>query len=147
MSDISSTLKSKLLSQYGTYTSTNYNAKATAYLLDTNVWSGFANSSYADYAIGGPSLELFVDSYNTTHAEENTLETQVVDDGNGYHAQHDHCGVLPICIPDSRQKAKPRTLQLLFLHKYYLLHISFLMYPFLLSNNRLNLLSILHYSI
>ena len=72
--DWDSTIKEKWLRQY-TYTSTNINAKATAYLLDKNQWSGFANSSYAEYAIGGPTLELFIDSYNAIHSSER-IETQ-----------------------------------------------------------------------
>ncbi len=57
----------KWLSQY-TYTSEYDNAKATAYLIDTNVWSGFKDrTGYAEYAIGGPTLELFVASYNESH--------------------------------------------------------------------------------
>ena len=50
---------------YTTYpSSTNINAQATASLLDTVAWDGFVNSTYADYAIGGPTLEMWVASYN-----------------------------------------------------------------------------------
>ena len=42
----------------------NINAQATASLLDTAAWDGFVNSAYADYAIGGPTLETWVASYN-----------------------------------------------------------------------------------
>ena len=42
--------------------------KAVAYMLDTNVWSTFKdsadNSGKAEYAIGGPTLDLFCASYN-----------------------------------------------------------------------------------
>ena len=55
--------------------------KATAYLLDTEVWSGFGNSTYTDYAVGGPTLELFTASYNATH--ETDIDTQV-SDSSGY---------------------------------------------------------------
>ena len=79
--DISSTLKNKLLSQYVTYENTNASGKATAYLLDTNQWSGFGNV-YTDFAIGGPTLELFTASYNATH--EIDIDTRVVDNGSGY---------------------------------------------------------------
>ena len=72
--DWDSTIKSKLLSQY-TYTSTNENAKATAYLLDKTQWSVFRNAEYAEYAIGGPTLELFAASYNKTHTTK-TIETE-----------------------------------------------------------------------
>ncbi len=76
--DISSTnIATKWLSQYvaSGYTSENENIKATAYLLDTNQWGVFKNSSYAEYAIGGPTIELFTASYNATH--ETDIETQV----------------------------------------------------------------------
>ena len=44
--------------------STYYNMKSVAYMLDTKAWSGFALSGKADYAIGGPTLELLFKSYN-----------------------------------------------------------------------------------
>ena len=40
------------------YTSTNYNMKAVAYMLDKDIWGNFANSSVAEYAVGGPSVGL-----------------------------------------------------------------------------------------
>ena len=51
-----------LNSQY-TASSTNINMKVVAYMMDTNAWSVYAGEK-AEYAIGGPSLELFVKSYN-----------------------------------------------------------------------------------
>lgn len=44
----------------------NYdNEKAVAWLCDTTVWAQYATGdSKARYAIGGPSLEMYVDSYN-----------------------------------------------------------------------------------
>ncbi len=51
--------------------STNNNIKAVAYMLDTNIWSVYKNSTYADYAIGGPTLDLFVASYNQKHPDLN----------------------------------------------------------------------------
>ena len=39
------------------------NMKAVAYMLDTKAWKGFTGNK-AEYAIGGPSLELFFKSYN-----------------------------------------------------------------------------------
>ena len=61
---------SKYLSEYS---STKDNMKAVAYMLDTVAWSEYANSK-AEYAIGGPTLELFVASYNKTHAEQLEIE-------------------------------------------------------------------------
>ena len=40
-------------------------------MLDQSRWSAkYANSSYAEYAIGGPTLEMFVTSYNKIHPEK-----------------------------------------------------------------------------
>ena len=61
---------SKYLSEYS---STKDNMKAVAYMLDTVAWSEYANSK-AEYAIGGPTLELFVASYNKTHEEQLEIE-------------------------------------------------------------------------
>ena len=46
--------------------STNNNIRAVAYLMDTNKWSRYAGED-AEYAIGGPTLELFCASYQDTH--------------------------------------------------------------------------------
>ena len=83
--DIDSTLASKWLSKYTTagYTaiSKNTNAKATAYLLDTNAWSGFKDKDgYAHYAIGAATLELYAASYNVISPSK-TIQTQVNDRG------------------------------------------------------------------
>ena len=45
------------------YTSTENNMKSVAYMLDTTIWSSFVNSTYADYAVGGPSVEILFKSY------------------------------------------------------------------------------------
>ena len=42
------------------------NAKAVAYMLDTNVWGKFAGNN-AEYAIGSPTIEMFCKSYNSIH--------------------------------------------------------------------------------
>lgn len=46
--------------------STSGNVKAMVYMLDTNIWSLFAtsNKGYAQYAIGGPTVELLFTAYN-----------------------------------------------------------------------------------
>ncbi len=53
-----------LFNQSWTDYSTNPSGKAASILLNTNNWDGFVNSSYADYAIGGATLEMWVESYN-----------------------------------------------------------------------------------
>ena len=44
--------------------STNTNGRAISTLLNTNNWDGFVNSDYAEYAIGGPTLEMWIESWN-----------------------------------------------------------------------------------
>ncbi len=46
-------------------TSNNNNSIATAYMMDTNVWANFAGNAKGAFAIGGPTLELLIQSYNT----------------------------------------------------------------------------------
>lgn len=43
----------------------NNNMKAVAYMLDKTQWDLYCNKDYADYAIGGPTLQLFIDSWNS----------------------------------------------------------------------------------
>ena len=70
---------SYLKSSYGGSDNTNNNMKATAYLLDTEIWKGFKNSTKAKYAIGAPTLDMFVASYNTRFAKQ--IETIVQETG------------------------------------------------------------------
>ena len=60
---------SYLKSSYGA-NNTNNNMKATAYLLDTEIWKGFKNTTKAKYAIGAPTLDMFVASYNTRFVKQ-----------------------------------------------------------------------------
>ena len=47
-----------------------YNGKAVAYMQDTEAWSIYKDSQgYAEYAIGGSSLEMLYDSYIQTHTK------------------------------------------------------------------------------
>ena len=59
-------------------TSTMFNMKATAYLLDTNIWTEFQGSN-AEYAIGAPTLDMFAASYKDTHPDR-----YVIFKGDGY---------------------------------------------------------------
>ena len=55
--------------------STNGNAKAVAYLMDQDVWDKYKDSEgNATYAIGGPTLELFKNSYNKSEETTNEIE-------------------------------------------------------------------------
>ena len=49
----------------------NNNMKAVAYMLDTEKWSEFVNDEYANYAIGGPTVEMLFASYNKKHTDVN----------------------------------------------------------------------------
>ena len=42
----------------------NYNMRLTSKLLDTNIWSGFAIGAKGATAIGGPTLEMYMSSWN-----------------------------------------------------------------------------------
>ena len=42
----------------------NENEKAVAYLCDTTQWTTYVNQNKANYAIGGASVEMYIDSYN-----------------------------------------------------------------------------------
>ena len=67
---------SYLKSSYGGSDNTNNNMKATAYLLDTEIWKGFKNSTKAEYAIGAPTLDMFVASYNTRFSRQIEIMAQ-----------------------------------------------------------------------
>ncbi len=51
------------------FTSTNNNMKAVAYMLDTDAWIDFAGAK-AEYAIGGPTVEMLMNSYNQKYGED-----------------------------------------------------------------------------
>ena len=53
--------------------STAENIKASAYMLDTSLWNVFKNE-YADFAIGGPTIELFIKSYNDKYNGDYKIE-------------------------------------------------------------------------
>ena len=52
------------------YASTNNSMKSVAYMLDTNAWSGFREEGVAEYAIGGPTIELLFEAYNKVHPDD-----------------------------------------------------------------------------
>lgn len=47
--------------------STNENIETVAYMMDINKWSKFAGACRGAQAIGGPTLELFIKSWNASH--------------------------------------------------------------------------------
>ena len=48
----------------------NSNEKASAWLCDPSKWTAYCDTDKANYAIGGPSVEMYVKSYNQTHGDD-----------------------------------------------------------------------------
>ena len=64
--------------------STATNIKSVAYMLDTNVWTRkYTDNNFADYVIGGPTLELLLASWNTKYPEN-----KMYCNGNGNDKQY-----------------------------------------------------------
>ena len=61
----------------------NYESeRSVASMLDVTVWSGYNNTTYAKYAIGGPTLEMFCKAYNDSHSGDNIFAEE--NDIRGY---------------------------------------------------------------
>ena len=56
-------------------TTNNTNMKAVAYMMDTSKWSAFAGGVAGVTAIGGPTIEMFVNSYNAVSSHTDKLGT------------------------------------------------------------------------
>ncbi len=65
--------------------STNDNMKAVAYMLDTEIWKVFKGEK-ADYAIGGPTIELLFKSYNEKYGTDYQISVTNI---NGYEISKD----------------------------------------------------------
>ena len=65
------------------YSSYEENMRAIAYMLDIDTWSVYAGE-YADYAIGVPTLELFLKSYNEKYGTNYIAEAVTAPYGSGY---------------------------------------------------------------
>ena len=52
-----------------TTTISNQNEQAAAWLCDPSKWTAYCDTDKANYAIGGPSVEMYVKSYNQTHGD------------------------------------------------------------------------------
>ena len=87
---IDSTFANKWLSSYwkNNSESQNPNIKAVAYMLDKSAWNTLYKGADAEYAIGGPTLEMFVKSWNDTHSGNKQIacsaDLDVDENGNGY---------------------------------------------------------------
>ena len=66
------------------YTSTNNNMKAVAYMLDKDIWSDFVNRTVAEYAVGGPSVEMLLKSYCEKVPEKKDLYKTQASSATGY---------------------------------------------------------------
>jgi len=73
-------------SGYG-YTSSTNNMMATAMMLDTTVWTQYCNDAFAEYAIGGPTLDMFVASWNQTQTTQ--LYYNATSSDSGYYIKAD----------------------------------------------------------
>ena len=66
--DITDARITKWMKWVGQYpNSTNPNIRSVAYMLDTEIWKDKYQNSYAEYVIGGPTIEMFCASYKATH--------------------------------------------------------------------------------
>ena len=59
----------------------NYNSRAVSALINTANWDGYVDTSYADYAIGAPTLEMWVASWNVAYGDKLKLYTNKNSDG------------------------------------------------------------------
>lgn len=66
------------------YTSNYDNMKASEYLLDSSIWNTKYKTEKADWAIGGPTLELFVAAYNKVYTSKAVTIEAPTSDGYKY---------------------------------------------------------------
>ena len=85
---INKTFAQKWLNKYYTNnsTSTTDGGKAVAYMLDSDVWNNLYKGDEADYTIGGPTLEMFIKSWNDTHSGNTQLKCDSSSGELGYKA-------------------------------------------------------------
>ena len=77
--DITDGRITKWMKWVGQYpSSTNENIRSVAYMLDSNIWNAKYQNSYAEYVLGGPTIEMFNASYKATHTEK-YIEEEVTD--------------------------------------------------------------------
>ena len=68
------------------YSSGDNNMKSVAYMLDKDIWKNFVNSSVAEYAVGGPSVEMLMKSYSE---KKNVDYRAKAVNNNGYQISQD----------------------------------------------------------
>ena len=89
----------KWLSKVNTVNTHKASGKVTSYILDTKVWSVFEDSKYSEYAIGGPTIELFADSYNTKHMNK-TIDVKFENGAYSYKWNSDVSYVTALSVLD-----------------------------------------------
>ena len=67
-----------------TTTISNPNEQAAAWLCDPSKWTAYCDSDKANYAIGGPSVGMYVKSYNQTHGNDALGCQYQTNDAPGY---------------------------------------------------------------
>lgn len=67
-----------------TTTISNSNEQAAAWLCDPSKWTAYCDTDKANYAIGGPSVEMYVKSYNQTHGDDALGCQYQTNDAPGY---------------------------------------------------------------
>ena len=67
---VTESVKSSFMWNRYTDYSTYYSGRCISTMLRTDNWSAFVNSKFADYAIGGPTLEMYVASWNNLYPDE-----------------------------------------------------------------------------
>ena len=67
---VTSSLKSSFKWSSWTNYSANNASKSVSTLLNTSNWAGFVNATYADYAIGSPTVEMYCASWNDVYPDD-----------------------------------------------------------------------------
>jgi len=53
------------------------NSKCISTLLNSSNWTKFVKDTYADYSIGSPTLEMWIESWNGKYKNEQEIELKV----------------------------------------------------------------------
>jgi len=64
---VTDSVKTSFMWDYWTDYTTHYNARCISTLLRTENWRSFLDTTYADYAIGGPTAEMYCASWNSLY--------------------------------------------------------------------------------
>ena len=67
--------------KFGALNNNKYKTKVTSTLLNTDNWEGYIDGNYADYAIGTPTAEMWVASWNAKCKEKIDIKVQTKAEG------------------------------------------------------------------